>query len=159
MQMQPLDALWGTMFYTNQTHWPLLIVRPSSILIRSNIFSKLLETGKNKNLFYTFAFTWSITNAYKSPRFSVLCGSTYILISPRTVSPQVVVINYRNITKGPRWFTISPFLVIDDSTTYFIQEKFWFSNLPHILGIRRILEMSFIRLILIWSSVREIDKS
>jgi hypothetical protein len=28
-----------------------------------------------------------------------------ILISPRTVSPQTVVINYQNITKGPRWFT------------------------------------------------------
>jgi hypothetical protein len=25
-----------------------------------------------------------------------------ILISPRTVSPQAVVINYQNITKGPR---------------------------------------------------------
>jgi hypothetical protein len=82
-----------------------------------------------------------------------------ILISPRTVSPQTVVINYQNITNGPRWFTISPFLVIDDNTTHCIQEKFCFSNLPHILGIRRILEMSFIRLILIWSSVREIDKS
>jgi hypothetical protein len=159
MQMQPLDALWGTKFYTNQSHWPLLIVRPSSLLIRSNIFSKLLETGKNKNLCYTFAFTWSTTNAYKSPRFSILCGPTCILISPRTISPQVVVINYQNITKVPRWFTISPFLVIDGNTTYFIQEKFWFLNLPHTLGIRRILEMSFIRLILIWSSIREIDKS
>jgi hypothetical protein len=159
MQMQPLDALWGTKFYTNQSHWPLLILRPSSLLIRSNIFSKLLETGKNKNICYTFAFTWSTTNAYKSPGFSVLCGPTCILISPRTVSPQVVVINYQNITKGPRWFTISPFLVIDDNTTHYIQEKFCFSNLHHTLGIRRILEESFIRLILIWSSVREIDKS
>jgi hypothetical protein len=26
----------------------------------------------------------------------------YILISPRIVSPQAVVINYQNITKGPR---------------------------------------------------------
>jgi hypothetical protein len=40
-------------------------------------------------------------------------------------------------------------LVIDDNTTHYIQEKFCFSNLPHTLGIRRILEMSFIRLILI----------
>jgi hypothetical protein len=29
-----------------------------------------------------------------------------ILISPRTVSPQTIVINYQNITKGPRWFTL-----------------------------------------------------
>jgi hypothetical protein len=29
-----------------------------------------------------------------------------ILISPRTVSPQTVVINYQNITKGPKWFTV-----------------------------------------------------
>jgi hypothetical protein len=42
-----------------------------------------------------------------------------------------------------------PFLVIDDNTTHCIQEKFCFSNLPHTLGIRRIIEMSFIRLILI----------
>jgi hypothetical protein len=159
MQMQPLDALWDTKFYTYQSHWPLLIVWPYSLLIWSSIFSKLQETSKNKNLCYTFAFTWSTTNAYKSPRFSVLCGPTCILISPRTVSPQIVVINYQNITKGPRRFIISPFLVIDDNTTHFIQEKFWFSNLPHTLGIRRILEMSFVRLILIWSSVREIDKS
>jgi hypothetical protein len=103
--MQPLDALWGTKFYTNQSHWPLLIVQPSSLLIRSNIFSELLETGKNKNLCYTFAFTWSTTNAYKSPRFSVLYGPICILISPITVSPQVAVINYQNITKGPKWFT------------------------------------------------------
>jgi hypothetical protein len=34
--------------------------------------------------------------------FSVLCGPTCILISPRIVSPQVVVINYQNTTKGPR---------------------------------------------------------
>jgi hypothetical protein len=105
MQMQPLDALWGTKFYTNQSHWPLLIVRPSSLLIRSNIFSKLLETRT-----YVIPLpSWPTTNAYKSPRFSVLCGPTCILISLRTVSPQVVIINYQNITKGPRWFTISPF--------------------------------------------------
>jgi hypothetical protein len=159
MQMQPLDVLWGTKFYIDQSHWSLLIVQPSSLLIRSNVFSKLLETGKNKNLCHTFAFTWSATNAYKSPRFSVLYGPTCILIFPRTVSPQIVVINYQTITKGPRWFTISPFLVIDDNTTYFIQERFWFSNLPHTSGIRRILEMSFKRLILIWSSIQEIDKS
>jgi hypothetical protein len=107
MQMQPLDDLWGTKFYTDQSHWPLLIVRPSSLLIRSNVFSKLLEIGKNKNLCYTFAFTWSTTNAYKSPRFFVLYGPTCILISVRTVIPQIVVINYQNITKGPRWFTIT----------------------------------------------------
>jgi hypothetical protein len=105
MQMQPLDALWGTKFYRDQSHWPLLIVQSSSLLIRSNNFSKLLETGKNKNICYTFGFTWSTTNAYKSPRFSVLCGPTCILISPRIVSLQIVVINYQNITKGPRWFT------------------------------------------------------
>jgi hypothetical protein len=105
--MQPLYALWGTKLYANQSHWPLLIVRPSSLLIRSNIFSKLLETGKNKILCYTFAFIWSTTNVYKSPRFSVPCGPTCILISPRTISPQLVVINYQNITKGPRWFTTS----------------------------------------------------
>ena len=137
MQMQPLDALWGTMFYTDQSHGPLLIVRPSSLLIRSNIFSKLLETGKNKNLCCTFAFTWSTTNAYKSSRFFVLCGPTCILISPRSVSPQIVVINYQNITKGPRWFTISPFLVIDDNTTQYIVEKFCFSKSPSYLRYKK----------------------
>jgi hypothetical protein len=45
-----------------------------------------------------------------------------ILISPRIVSPQTVVINYQNTTKGPRWFTISPFLIIDDNTAYFIEK-------------------------------------
>jgi hypothetical protein len=34
--------------------------------------------------------------------FSILHGPTYILISPRIVSPQMVVVNYQNITKGPR---------------------------------------------------------
>jgi hypothetical protein len=32
--------------------------------------------------------------------FSVLYGPTCIFISPRIVSPQVVVINYQNTTKG-----------------------------------------------------------
>jgi hypothetical protein len=47
MQMQPQDALWGTKLYTDQSHWPLLIVRLSNLLIRSSIFSKLLKTAKN----------------------------------------------------------------------------------------------------------------
>jgi hypothetical protein len=34
--------------------------------------------------------------------FSVLYGPTYILICPRIVSPQMIVINYQNTTKGPR---------------------------------------------------------
>jgi hypothetical protein len=48
MQMQLLDALWGTKLYTDQSHWPLLTVRLSNLLIQSSIFSKLLKTGKNK---------------------------------------------------------------------------------------------------------------
>jgi hypothetical protein len=32
--------------------------------------------------------------------FSVLYGPTYILIYPRLVSPQMVVINYQNTTKS-----------------------------------------------------------
>jgi hypothetical protein len=159
MQMQPLDALWGTKFDTDKRHWPLLIVRPSSLLIRSNNFSKLLETDKNKT------YVIPLPSLDPQPMLINLQDSLFyvvqpcILISPRTVSPQTVVINYQNITKGPRWFRISPFLVIVDNTTHYIQEKFCFSNFPHTLGIRRNLEMSFIRLILIWSSVREMDKS
>jgi hypothetical protein len=126
MQMQPLDALWGTKFYTDQSHWPLLIVRLFSLLIRSIPSLNSWWPAKNKNLCYTFAFTWSTTNAYKSPRLSFLCGPTCILIFPRIVSPQMVVIYYQNITKGPRWFTISPFLVIDNNTIHFIQRSFWF---------------------------------
>jgi hypothetical protein len=38
--------------------------------------------------------------------FSVV--QSCILISSRVVSPQAVVINYQNTTKGPRWFTASP---------------------------------------------------
>jgi hypothetical protein len=157
--MQPLDALWGTKFYTNQSHWPLLIVWPSSLLIRSNNFSKLLETGKNKTYVIPLPSLDPQPMLINLQDFLFYVVQPCILISPRTVSPQTVVINYQNITKGPRWFTISPFLVIDDNTTHYIQEKFCFSNLPHTLGIRRILEMSFMRLILIWSSIREIDKS
>ena len=159
MQMQPLDALWGTKFYTEQSHWPLLIVRLSSLLIRSSIFSKLLETGKNKTYVIPLPSLDPQPMLINLQDFLFYVVQPCILISPKTVSPQTVVINYQNITKGPRWFTISPFLVIDDNTTHCIQEKFCFSNLPHTLGIRRILEMSFIRHILIWSSVREIDKS
>jgi hypothetical protein len=159
MQMQPLDALWGTKFYTDQSHWPLLIVRLSSILIRSSIFSKLLETDKNKTYVIPLPSLDPQPMLIDVQDFLFYVVQPCILISPRTVSPQTVVINYQNITNGPRWFTISPFLVIDDNTTHYIQEKFCFSNLPHTLGIRRILEMGFIRLILIWSFVREIDKS
>jgi hypothetical protein len=158
MQMQPLDALWGTKFDTDKRHWPLLIVRPSSLLIRSNNFSKLLETGKNKTYVIPLPSLDPQPMLINLQNFLFYVVQPCILISPRTVSPQTFVINYQNIIKGPRWFTISPFLVIDDNTTHYIQEKFCFS-LPHTLGIRRILEMSFIRLILIWSSVREIDKS
>jgi hypothetical protein len=159
MQMQPLDALWGTKFYTDQSHWPLLIVRLSSLLIRSNIFSKFLETGKNKTYVIPLPSLDQQPMLINLQDFLFYVVQPCILISPRTVSPQTIVINYQNIAKGPRWFTISPFLVIDDNTTHYIQEKFCFSNLLHTLGIRRILEMSFKILILIWSSVREIDKS
>jgi hypothetical protein len=154
MQMQPLDALWGTKFYTDQSHWPLLIVWLSSLLIRSSIFSKLLETGKNKTYVIPLPSLDPQPMLINLQDFLFYVVQPCILISPRTVSPQIVVINYQNIIKGPRWFTISLFLVIEDNTTHYIQEKFCFSNLPHTLGIRRILEMSFIRLILIWSSVR-----
>jgi hypothetical protein len=44
---------------------------------------------------------------FKSPRHTFLCGPTCILISLRIVSPQMVVINYQNNTKGPRWFKTS----------------------------------------------------
>jgi hypothetical protein len=105
MQMQPLDALWGTKFYTDQSHWPLLIVRLSNLLIRSSIFSKLLKTGKNET------YVIPLPSLDPQPMLMNLQGFLFyvvqpcILISPRTVSPQEVVINYQNITKGPRWFT------------------------------------------------------
>jgi hypothetical protein len=142
MQMQPLDALWGTKFYTDQSHWPLLIVRLSNLLIRSSIFSKL----QCLYLCYTFAFkTYVIPLPSLDPQpmlinlqdFLFYVVQLCILISPRTVSPQTVVINYQNITKGPRWFTISPFLVVDDNTTQYIQEKFCFSKSPSYLRYKK----------------------
>jgi hypothetical protein len=117
MQMQPLDALWGTKFYTDQSHWPLLIVRLSSPLIRSSIFSKLLKTGKNKTYVIPLPSLDPQPMLMNLQYFLLYVVQLFILISPRIVSPQAVVINYQNITKGPRWFIISPFLVIDDNTT------------------------------------------
>jgi hypothetical protein len=105
MQMQPLDALRGTKFYTDQSHWPLLIVRLSSLLIRSNIFSKLLETGKNKTYVIPLPSLDPQPMLINLQDFLFYVVQPCILISPRTVSPQTVVINYQNITKGPRWFT------------------------------------------------------
>jgi hypothetical protein len=116
MQMQPLDALWGTKLYTDQSRWPLLIVRLSSLLIWSNIFSKLLKIGKNKTYVIPLPLLDPQPMLMNLQDFLFYMVQPYILISPRIVSPQAVVINYQNITKGPRWFTISPFLVIDDNT-------------------------------------------
>jgi hypothetical protein len=62
MQMQHLNSLWGTKFHTSNYHWPLLIVRLSSLLIQSILFSKHLMTGKSKILHNTFAFIRSTTN-------------------------------------------------------------------------------------------------
>jgi hypothetical protein len=137
MQMQPLDALWGTKFYTDQSHWPLLIVRLSNLLIRSSIFSKLLKTGKNKTYVIPLPSLDPQPMLINLQDFLFYVVQPCILISPRTVSPQTVVINYQNITKGPRWFTISPFLVIDDNTTHYIQEKFCFSKSPSYLGYKK----------------------
>jgi hypothetical protein len=106
MQMQPLDALWGTKFYTDQSHWPLLIVRLSNLLIRSSIFSKLLETGKNKTYVIPLPSLDPQPMLLNLQDFLFYVVQPCILISPRTVSPQTVVINYQNITMGPRWFTI-----------------------------------------------------
>jgi hypothetical protein len=128
MQMQPLDALWGTKFYIDQSHWPLLIVRLSNLLIRSGIFSKLLKTGKNKTCVIPFPSFDPQPMLMNLQDFLFYVVQPYILISPRIVSPQTVVTNYQNITKGLRWFTISPFLVIDDNTPQYIQEKFCFSK-------------------------------
>jgi hypothetical protein len=78
---------------------PFLIVRLSSLLIWSGIFSKLLKTGKNK--------TYIIPLPSFDPQPMILQHLLFyvvqpcILISPRIVSPQAVVINYQNITKGP----------------------------------------------------------
>jgi hypothetical protein len=106
MQMQPLDALWGTKFYTYQSHWPLLIVRLSNLLIRSSIFSKLLKTGKNKTYVIPLPSLDPQPMLINLQDFLFYVVQPCILISPRTVSPQTVVINYQNITKGPRWFTV-----------------------------------------------------
>jgi hypothetical protein len=128
MQMQPLDALWGTKFYTDQSHWPLLIVRLSNLLIRSSIFSKLLKTGKNKTYVIPMPSLDPQPMLMNLQDFLFYVVQPCILISLRTVSSQTVVINYQNISKGTRWFTISLFLVIDDNTTQYIQEKFCFSK-------------------------------
>ena len=133
MQMQLLDALWGTKLYTDQSNWPLLIVWLSSLLIRSGIFSKLLNTGKNETYIIPLPLFDPQPMLMILQHFLFYVVQPCILISPRTISPQTVVINYQNITKGPRWFTISPFLVIDDNTTQYIQEKFCFSKSPSYL--------------------------
>jgi hypothetical protein len=135
MQMQPLDALWGTKFYTDQSDWPLLIVRLSSLLIWSSIFSKLLETGRNKTYVIPLPSLDPQPMRITLQDFLFYVVQPCILISPRTVSPQTVVINYQNIIKGPRWFIISPFLVIDDNTTHYIQEVFCFSKSPSYLSV------------------------
>jgi hypothetical protein len=106
MQMQPLDALWGTKFYTDQSHWPLLIVRLSNLLIRSSIFSKLLKTGKNKTYVIPLPSLDPQPMLINLQYFLIYVVQPCILISPRTVSPQTVAINYQNITKRTRWFTI-----------------------------------------------------
>jgi hypothetical protein len=137
MQMQPLDALWGSKFYTDQSHWPLLIVRLSSLLIWSSIFSKLLENGKNKTYVIPLPSLDPQPMLINIQDFLFYAVQPCILISPRTISPQIVVINYQNITKGPRWFTISPVLVIDDNTTHYIQEKFCFSKSPSYLRYKK----------------------
>jgi hypothetical protein len=108
MQMQPLDALWGTKFYTDQSHWPLLIVRLSNLLIRSSIFSKLLKIGKNKTYVIPLPSLDPQPMLINLQDFLFYVVQPFILVSPRTVSPQTVVINYQNITKGPRWFTSRP---------------------------------------------------
>jgi hypothetical protein len=108
MQMQPLDALWGTKFYTDQSHWPLLIVRLSNLLIRSSIFSKLLKTDKNKTYVIPLPSLDPQPMLINLQDFLFYVLQPFILVSPRTVSPQTVVINYQNITKGPRWFTSRP---------------------------------------------------
>jgi hypothetical protein len=51
-----------------------------------------------------------------------------------------------------------PFLVIDDNTAYFIESRFCFSNLPYILGIRKIWDefgVTYLDLKFIWN----VDKS
>jgi hypothetical protein len=48
--------------HTENCHWPLLIVRLSSLLIWLIFFTKHLVTGKSKNLCYIFAFIHSTTN-------------------------------------------------------------------------------------------------
>jgi hypothetical protein len=105
MQMQPLDALWGTKFYTDHSHWPLLIVRLSSLLIRSSVFSKLLKTAKNKTYVIPLPSLDPQPMLMNLQDFLFYVVQPCILISPRIVSPQAVVINYQNITKGPRRFT------------------------------------------------------
>ena len=100
MQMQLLDALWGTKFYTDLSHWPLLIVRLSSLLIRSGIFSKLLKTGKNETYIIPFPSSDPQPMRMTLQHFLFYVVQPCILISPRIVSPQVVVIDYQNITKG-----------------------------------------------------------
>jgi hypothetical protein len=87
MQMQPLDALWGTKFYTDQSHWPLLIVRLSSLLIRSSIFSKLLETGKNKTYVIPLPSLDPQPMLIDLQDFLFYAVQPCILISLRTISP------------------------------------------------------------------------
>jgi hypothetical protein len=112
MQMQPLDALWDTKFYTDQSHWPLFIVRLSNLLIRSSIFSKLLKTDKNETYVIPLPSLDPQPMLMNLQDFLFYVVQPCILISPRTVSLQAVVINYQNITKGPRWFTVVELVLV-----------------------------------------------
>jgi hypothetical protein len=80
MQMQPLDAL----------------------LIQSSIFSKLLETDKNKTYVIPLPSLDPQPMLINLQDFLSYVVQPCILISLRTISPQTIVINYQNITKGPR---------------------------------------------------------
>jgi hypothetical protein len=100
MQMQPLDALWGTKSYTDQSHWPLLIVRLSSLLIRSNIFSKLLETGKNKTYVIPLPSLDPQPMLINLQDFLFYMVQPCILISPRTVSPKQLSLITKTSLRG-----------------------------------------------------------
>jgi hypothetical protein len=56
--MQKLGILWGTKFYTEQGHLPLLIVRLSGLIIRSNTSLNTWRPPENK----TYAIPLSSPN-------------------------------------------------------------------------------------------------
>jgi hypothetical protein len=92
-------ALWGTKFYTNQVHWPLLIVWLSILLIRSIFSLNTCWLAKAKKpMFYLCLHLIHSQWLWVPMTLLFPMVQSCILIAPRIISPQLVVINYQNTT-------------------------------------------------------------